>query len=212
MSHTAILLDPFTKLYIISILVTTIEGEKLKIIVSEDGTTVSSGKLIEPDIYASNGVLHTVSSLLLPPGALQLTPEKFLLTLNCTSFVSLLHSVNLTSLVNDTEAQYTILAPRDDVLTVLGDGDLPDRGSDELKKLLRYHFIPGQWTPKKLKDGVLVETALEEPGLAGGRQVLDVEVMEEVKKEKTIRFGGASVIGEPSACPFYLCLRARSNC
>ena len=79
--------------------VTTIEGPKLKITYSEDSNKVhvSDSELIEPDIYASNGVVHTVSSLLIPPGALQLTPEKYLLTLNCSSFVSLLHSVNLVS-------------------------------------------------------------------------------------------------------------------
>lgn len=179
------------------------EGNDIKIVVSEDHTDVSSGKLVKPDIYASNGVLHTVSDLLLPPGALQLTPEKFLLALNCTSFVSLLHSVNLTSLVNDTDAQITILAPRDDVLTVLSDGDLPDRGTGELRKLLSYHFLPSQWMPKRLKDGMLVETSLKEPGLAGDRQVVDVQVSEEEKGEieRRIKFGGASVIGEPGkAC------------
>lgn len=162
-------------------------------------TKVSSARLVEPDIYASNGVLHTVSDLLLPPGALQITPEKYLLTLNCTTFVSLLHSVDLTSLVNDTETKHTILAPRDDVLSVLGDDDLPDRGTEELKKVLSYHFLPGQWTKEKLRDGLLVETTLEEVGLAGSKQIVDVEVTYEEKKkeEKSIKFGGANVIGGP---------------
>lgn len=177
---------------------TTIEGPELEITVSGNKTTVSSAELIEPDIYASNGVIHTVSSLLVPPGSLELTPEKYLLVLNCTSFVSLIHSVNLTHLINDTEAQWTILAPRDDVIDIAGGNDLPERGSEELKKLLQYHFIPGKLPPKKLKDGMLLETALEEPGLAGGRQVLGVEVSSNLKSgdEKTIRFGGAGVIGE----------------
>ncbi|KAH8120058.1 FAS1 domain-containing protein [Phellopilus nigrolimitatus] len=182
---------------------TTVSGSTLEIVVSPESqkTFVSSAELIEPDIYASNGVLHTVSSLLIPPGAFTITPEKYLLTLNCTSFVSLLHSVDLTSLINNTEAQYTILAPTDDVLNLFGvNGEkLPEGGSEELKRLLSYHFLPGKWTPKKLKDGMLVETALEEVGLDGGRQVLDIELsVEDGKhsKEKSIRFGGASVLGE----------------
>lgn len=75
-------------------------------------------------------------------------------------------------------------------------------GSDELKKALQYHFIPGKWTPEKLKDRMLLETALEEEGLDGGRQVLSVDVSESFAKDKTgdrsIRFGGAGTIGDPS--------------
>lgn len=176
--------------------VTTIDGTDLKIVSTSEKITVSSAELIKPDIYASNGVLHIVSDLLIPPGALQLTPEKYLLALNCTGFVSLLHSVNLTHLINSTETKYTILAPRDDVLDILGDGDLPKKGSDELKRILEYHFIPGKWSDKKLKDGILLETALKDVGLAGGRQVLGVEVSD--NEEKNIRFGGAGTIGDHS--------------
>lgn len=185
-------------------IVTTLSNSTLEIVVSPESqkTLVSSAELIEPDIYASNGVLHTVSSLLIPPGAFSITPEKYLLTLNCTSFVSKLHSVDLTSLINDTDAQYTILAPTDDVLELFGGDDdgFPDDGSEALKRILSYHFIPGKWLPKKLRDGMLVETVLEEAGLDGGRQVLDVEVTRDGKsnKETSIRFGGASVMGEPS--------------
>ncbi|SJL05551.1 uncharacterized protein ARMOST_08919 [Armillaria ostoyae] len=176
---------------------TTIDGTKLEIVVSPEKTMISSADLVEPDIYASNGVLHLVSSLIIPPGALQLTPEKYLLALNCTNFVSLLHSADLTSLINDTEAKYTILAPKNDVLSIFGHSDLPERGSEEMKKLLQYHFIPGYWTPKKLASGMLLETALEEKGLDGGRQVLAVDVTEDKSDSKKVFFGGASAIDEP---------------
>ncbi|KAJ7900188.1 hypothetical protein B0H14DRAFT_3852644 [Mycena olivaceomarginata] len=174
----------------------TIDGSILDIVVTPEKTTVSSAELLKPDIYASNGVLHLVSNLLVN---LEITPEKYLLALNCTSFVSLIHSVNLTGLVNDTETKYTILAPQDDVLRLFGDGDLPEKGSEDLKKLLQYHFIPGHWSAKKLEEGMLLETALIEDGLDGGRQVLSVGVTTGDKKneEKSIKFGGVGVIGNP---------------
>ncbi|EGO05187.1 hypothetical protein SERLA73DRAFT_44724 [Serpula lacrymans var. lacrymans S7.3] len=178
---------------------TSVEGTKLEIIVSDDKIKVSDAELVEPDIYASNGVLHLVSSLLIPPGALQLTPEKYLLALNCTSFISLIHSVNLTHLINDTETEYTILAPKDDVLSLFEDDGLPKKGTEELKKLLQYHFIPGKWLPKKLKNGMLLETVLQDVGLDGGRQVLDVEVDDDGKQasvQRNVRFGGAGSIGD----------------
>lgn len=45
---------------------------------------------------------------------------------------------------------------------------------------------------------MLLETALEESGLSGGRQVLSVDVHEDGKKGKSVGFGGASTIGDPS--------------
>lgn len=187
-----------------AITVTTVDDTKLEISVKDNKTMVSTAELVQPDIYASNGVLHTVSSLLIPEGALKPTPEKFLLVMNCSHFVSLLHSVNLTSLINDTETHWTILAPRDDVISLEVDGSLPDKGTADLKKLLQYHFIPGKHTEKKLKNGMLLETALEEAGLAGGRQVLDVEVSGSNKNgdDKSVRFGGAGTIGDPGKLPF----------
>lgn len=179
---------------------TTLDGRQLNVVTSAKKVMVSDAELLEPDIYASNGVLHTVSSLLIPEGALQLTPEKFLLTLNCTNFVSLVRSVNLTHLINDTNAHYTILAPQDDVIAGYGDEELPEKGSDDLKNLLKYHFLPGRWTPKNLKDGLLIETELDEPGLAGKAQVLQASITQHGKEQvvPSISFGGAATIGEPS--------------
>jgi len=173
------------------------DGRKLEVVVTPEKTLVSSATLIESDIYASNGVLHIVSDLLVP---LHLTPEKFLLGLNCSAFVSMLHSVNLTHLVNDTETKWTILAPTDEAM-ILGQDDLPQPGSEELKRILKYHFIPGRWLPKKLRNGQLLETDLDEPGLDGGRQVLPVEVTsspQDPTSVPSIRFAGASIVGEPS--------------
>ena len=82
---------------------------------------------------------------------------------------------------------------------MFGDGDLPEKGSDELKRLLEYHFVPGRWTPKKLKDGMLLETALEDVGLDGGKQVVGVEVSDDfMGGDRHVRFGGAGTIGDHS--------------
>jgi len=182
--------------------VTTLDGRKLNVVTKSDRVMVSEAELVEPDIYASNGVLHTVSSLLIPEGTLQLTPEKFLLAMNSTNFVSMIHSVNLTNLINDTDAHYTILVPQDDVIAAYGDEELPKKGSDELKRMLKYHFLPGRWTPKTLKDGLLIETELDEPGLAGKAQVLQASITggskEQAEVVPSISFGGAATIGEPS--------------
>ena len=113
----------------------------------------------------------------------------------------MLHSVDLEGLINNTSNEYTILAPTDEVFkfSTLSEDQLPEEGSDELKRTLAYHFLPGKWTNKKLKDGMLVPTALQEKGLNGGPQVLGIEIGDadgEHGKGKTIRFGGAPVLRE----------------
>ena len=182
---------------------TTIHGQTLEIVPQPDKILVSGAEIVQPDIYASNGVLHTINSLLFPPHTLRLTPEKLLLTFNCTGFISMIHSVNLTGLVNDTTAEYTILAPQDDTLSLFGGSDLPEKGSEELGRLLKYHFLPGKWTPKRLKGAGLLETELREVGLDDGRQLLQVETTEKDKELSSIKFGGASVVGEPRAFSSY---------
>jgi solute carrier family 25 (mitochondrial carnitine/acylcarnitine transporter), member 20/29 len=183
--------------------VTTVNGNKLLITTkSSNETKIANATVLRPDLYASNGVVHLVSSLLIPPGAFQLTPEKYLVALNCTYFVSLLRSESLSSLVNSTNAAYTILAPRDDIFALSGNGSLPDKGSDELKKLLKYHFLPGRLMPKKLSDGMLVETALDEPGLNGKAQVLHVGVTDK-GNNRELTFGDASVIGGEPCKDFF---------
>jgi len=194
--------------------VTTLAGQTLEVVAAPDNRTlVGAATLVQPDVYASNGVLHTVSSLLLPNGTLQLTPEKLLLTYNCSSFVSLLHSVNLTGFVNDTETKRTILAPQDDVMALFaggdGNGGLPANGTDALRRVLEYHFLPGHWAPGKLRKTPLVETELREPGLNGSRQVVKIEsnakdVNDDAKTVTDISFGGASVVGDRRKCPSFL--------
>ena len=148
-------------------------------------------------------MLHLVSSLLIPEGALIITPEKYLLAFNCTTFVSLLHSVDFTDVIHDTKTKYTILAPKDDVFSIFGDDHLPERGTSELRKVLQYHFIPGHWPAKKLHDRMLLETELKEEGLNDGRQVLAIDVSGSNGKgtDASISFDGANVIGDPSKYP-----------
>ena len=47
-----------------------------------------------------------------------------------------------------------------------------------------------------MKHTMLLETELKEPGLDGGRQVIDIEVTHDraVSKEAKVRFGGVGTI------------------
>jgi uncharacterized surface protein with fasciclin (FAS1) repeats len=47
----------------------TIEGSDVKIAHSPTGVMVNNANVIQPDIKASNGVIHVIDSVILPPAA-----------------------------------------------------------------------------------------------------------------------------------------------
>jgi PGF-CTERM protein len=49
--------------------VKTVEGSDVKIAISPAGVMVNNAKVIQPDIKASNGVIHAIDTVILPPAA-----------------------------------------------------------------------------------------------------------------------------------------------
>jgi solute carrier family 25 carnitine/acylcarnitine transporter 20/29 len=196
---------------------TTPEGNELRIGFSPDGSIqINEATVVQPDIYASNGVLHLVTDLLFPEGSFKLNVEKSLLALNCTQFVSLLRSADLSHYVDDDHdgQPWTILAPRDDVFSFFTESESETETQlsietkppifPDLKRSLKYHILPGIVNPKDLQDGMLIGTELREVGLGGGRQQLIVSVggkggtiTHGKHGNGEIGFGGGMVIGEP---------------
>ena len=47
--------------------ITTLEGQKLKVNVTDKGVLVGKAKIIMTDVNASNGVIHEIDTVLIPP-------------------------------------------------------------------------------------------------------------------------------------------------
>ncbi|CAE6528829.1 unnamed protein product [Rhizoctonia solani] len=196
----------------------SLTDSELQVTTHSNGTTVLNngiGTVLQKDVYASNGVLHTLDSLLVPSGSplFKATAEKWLLALNASVFVGMLREAGLDSYVNGTgKKEWTILAPADDVLNdILRKRDLNLFGDikDELKTLLKYHIIPGILKPEDFADGQLLGTELRPDSLKGDRMRLKVDVVGGKKGGDAetrskggmgngdLAFGGANVIAEP---------------
>ncbi|KAH7334347.1 hypothetical protein B0J17DRAFT_708703 [Rhizoctonia solani] len=197
----------------------SLTDSKLQLITHPNGTTMANdgiATVLQKDVYASNGVLHTLDSLLIPSGSplFKATAEKWLLALKASVFVGMLREAGLDSYVNGTgkNKEWTILAPADDVLNdILRKRDLNLFGAikDELRTLLRYHIIPGIVKPEDLVDGQLLGTELRPDSLKGERMRLKVDVVSGKKGGDAgvrgnggmgngdLAFGGANVIAEP---------------
>lgn len=111
------------------------------------------------------GVLHTIPSLLLPQGSLALTAEKYLLALNCTKFVSLLHSVNLTRYVQIPSNQDTTILP-EPLPHVAGSVD-PDGGGGQIRLGTDAEDEPLKrgYTILALKDSLLASVSPDDSSL-----------------------------------------------
>lgn len=202
-----------------------IDGDSLGVQVKGGNMDVNGTHVTTLDIFASNGVVHIIDDLLLPHDFKLLnSPEKQLLSLNATRFVSLLRMANLseTYTARHSAQPYTILAPTDDVLERMGRWDKPIWGSlldvplasgspavldkhfaDVLRQQLLYHILPQKLSLKDLKDGMLLETELAPDGLGGRRQRIKVDVGphkdngDKVLSIGDIKIGDAVLTAEP---------------
>ncbi|PSR74645.1 Fasciclin domain-domain-containing protein [Coniella lustricola] len=105
-------------------------------------------KVIAVDIPATNGVIHAVKSILVPPPMvgreLTLLPSKFstlLLAFDKTNFTSFVHGVKMTGC--------TVFAPDNAAFSRLGPAANAflfntERGLGYLKALLKYHIVPNE--------------------------------------------------------------------
>jgi uncharacterized surface protein with fasciclin (FAS1) repeats len=48
--------------------VKTVEGSPISVEVSDQGVMVNKAKVVQPDVQASNGVIHVIDQVILPPG------------------------------------------------------------------------------------------------------------------------------------------------
>lgn len=105
-------------------------------------------KVIAVDIFAKNGVIHAVKSLLVPPPVvgreLTLFPSKFstlLLAFSKTNFTEYVHGIKMTG--------STVFAPDNSAFSKLGPAANAflfntERGLGYLKALLKYHIVPDE--------------------------------------------------------------------
>lgn len=145
--------------------VASLEGAKLNITV-DDGTVTVNGDatVTQADIEASDGVVHVINAVLVPPGFdASMCPEKNIAetagAAGLTNLTAALGAADLVPTFNtvDLGVVYTVFAPTDDAFAALPAGILecalnPDN-KDALTELLTYHVAQGYVFSSQLKDG-----------------------------------------------------------
>ncbi len=135
-------------------IISTLAGESLEVDITGGVVTLIDGGgavigVVETDIQASNGVVHLIDSVLLPPLDLLETA-----TLNgFGSLVDLVGEAGLTETLQG-EGPFTVFAPTDDAFA-----EITAPTGSELESVLLYHVVEGEVFAADLSDGQVVTTA-----------------------------------------------------
>ena len=128
--------------------VETLNGAKVAVTTRDENLFINFAQVVNYDIEASNGVIHVIDSVLLPP---DLTPSEMTIAEiaaadeNFETLVAAATAANLVGTLNDPDASLTVFAPTDAAFEALGEATLNYllNNLDDLESTLLYHVIAG---------------------------------------------------------------------
>ena len=127
-----------------------------------------STKVISTDIVASNGVIHVIDSVLLPPSEEAATETKDIVDTAVADgrFTTLVSAVQAAGLVDTLkgEGPFTVFAPTDEAFASLPAGTLDTlllpENKQKLTDILLYHVVPGKVMAADVADLTNASTVL----------------------------------------------------
>ncbi len=145
----------------------TVAGEPITIKVEGDKVFINDAQVILTDIEASNGVIHVIDTVILPP-SMTAEAKKDIVDIAAADgrFTTLVAAVQAAGLVDTLkgEGPFTVFAPTDDAFAKLPEGTLETllkpENKQQLTDILLYHVLPGKVMASEVKDGLIADTAL----------------------------------------------------
>jgi uncharacterized surface protein with fasciclin (FAS1) repeats len=142
------------------------------------GAKINSSNIVATDLLTTNGVIHVIDEVLLPPSG------DIVETAVAAGFTTLATAVTEAGLVETLQGEgpFTVFAPTDEAFAALPDGALDAllADTDALTQVLLYHVVPGQIFSGNLTDGATAETAQGQSitvDLSSGVEIDDASVM-----------------------------------
>jgi transforming growth factor-beta-induced protein len=123
----------------------TLAGAKVTAKVGDDGVKINDANVVKADVHASNGIIHVIDSVLLPP-----KPMNVVETAKAAGkFKTLLKALEVTKLdaaLADPKGDFTVFAPTDEAFAKLGDDAIKGLVADpeKLATILKFHVIAGK--------------------------------------------------------------------
>jgi len=142
-------------------MVTTLQGEEITVTINGGGVFINDAQVTVADIAATNGVVHVIDAVLLPP----VMPTNTIMDIVASSAV---HNTLEAALVASgldatlsTPGAFTLFAPTDAAFALLPAGTVDALLADptgELVNVLLYHALSGTVLSTDLSDGMMAMT------------------------------------------------------
>ena len=145
---------------------TTVEGETIALKYCKGTLRVNWASVTTPDVAASNGVIHVIDEVLIPPSIAHPAPTKNIVETavaggEFTTLVKLLQATGLDAVLAGA-GPFTVFAPTDEAFAKLPKATLDALAADPalLKKVLLYHVVSGRilaWDAVKAGSATTLE-------------------------------------------------------
>ena len=138
--------------------VKTVEGGTVNVSVQKSGVTINKSKVTAVDVKASNGVIHVIDTVLMPPVESATNTLVDVASAN-GSFKTLTAALKAAGLVDTLKGPgpFTVFAPTDAAFAKLPKGTvetlLKPENKAQLVKILTYHVVSGEVLSTTLKSG-----------------------------------------------------------
>jgi len=138
--------------------VTMLNGDEASFTVTEGVVKIGDAQVTLADVQASNGVVHVIDKVLMPPADPLNIPETAQSTGVHDSLVAALAKANLVDALS-ADGPFTVFAPSDDAFTAAGI-NLDDYSTEDeiaaLANILTYHVYSGSVPSSDVTDGLTV--------------------------------------------------------
>ena len=140
----------------------TVQGESVSITVEGDSVRLNDSLVVIADIVASNGVIHVIDAVLLPPEPVGSIVDIALADDRFETLVAALQAADLVGTLQG-EGPFTVFAPTDDAFDALPEGTVEALLEDipTLTAILLYHVVAGD---VRAADVVALESAVTVQG------------------------------------------------
>jgi uncharacterized surface protein with fasciclin (FAS1) repeats len=156
----------------------TLNGAAVAIKVMDGSVFVNNAKVTAPDVMASNGVIHVIDTVLLPPAAPQNIVKTAIAAGQFKTLASLLQKSGLAKTLST--GSWTVFAPTDAAFAKVPKATLASLGKNPalLKKVLLYHVVKGKVPASKVvtlngKSAKTVQGQRVEIKISGGKVFLN---------------------------------------
>ena len=127
-------------------------SKDLSVLVNVDnGVTINSSKVTQDDVMASNGVIHIVDKVLMPPTVVDIA-----VTADFSTLVAAVAKAELVETLNG-DGPFTVFAPTNEafdmLFTQLKVSGVDEISKEDLKTILTYHVVSGNKQSGDLSPG-----------------------------------------------------------